>query len=247
MVMGTAVIFDVRMDHDEQREAAEAAVTEANSWLHWVDETFTTYADTSFVMRLRRDEISVDQCPIEVAEVIEACHEWRERTDGWFDAWAGPDGFDPSGYVKGWAAQRASDLLRARGFERHCVNAGGDVVAAGTPGDVATWGIGVVDPFDRQRVWCALRVADAAVATSGIGERGLHVWRRDGSPAQTLASVTVIAGDLIRADVLATAALAMGELAQPWLAGLGVDALLIDASGAETLTGGVAALLQRLP
>ena len=39
----------------------------------------------------------------------------RAVTDGWFDAWAGPGGFDPGGLIKGWAIDRAAARLRAAG------------------------------------------------------------------------------------------------------------------------------------
>ena len=48
------------------------------------------------------------------------------ETRGYFSSmYAGR--LDPSGLVKGWAVQRASDLLVAAGSRRHCVNGGGDM------------------------------------------------------------------------------------------------------------------------
>ena len=245
-VMGTAVTFDVRFDDDRQREEADAAVHEACAWLHWVDTTFTTYNEASYVRRLARGEITIADCPERVGEVVEMCERYRDETDGWFDPWAGPAGFDPSGLVKGWSVQLASDLLVERGFARHCVNGGGDVAARGRPGDAPAWGIGIIDPYDNQSLLVAVRVVDEAVATSGIAERGQHVWRRDGSPATELASVTVIDPDLTRADVLATTALAMGEAALPWLAERVRDAYVIDAGRVERMTPGFADRSERL-
>ena len=187
-VMGTAVTFDVRFDVETLRSTAVSAVGEACKWLHWVDRTFTTYDESSYVRRLARGEIEVRDCPAQVGEVIGMCERYRDETQGWFDPWAGPAGFDPSGLVKGWSVPLASELLTSRGFSRHCVNGGGDVSARGRPGDAPSWGIGIVDPFDHASLVVAVRVVDEAVATSGVAERGQHVWRRDGSPATELGS-----------------------------------------------------------
>ena len=57
-----------------------------------------------------------------------------------------------------------------------------------------------------------------AIATSGTGERGHHIVNpRQGKPAQGLASVTIIGPRVERADVYATAAIAMGSPATTWL------------------------------
>ncbi|MEK8109860.1 FAD:protein FMN transferase [Micromonospora sp. M12] len=58
--------------------------------------------------------------------MLETCADLWGATDGFFDAYA-TGRLDPSGFVKGWAAQVASDRLLAAGAGNHCVNAGGDV------------------------------------------------------------------------------------------------------------------------
>ena len=62
-----------------------------------------------------------------------------ELTDGYFSPfWRrlpyGDPGPDPTGLVKGWAAQQASDVLMAHGLPDHVVNAAGDVVVSGQLG-----------------------------------------------------------------------------------------------------------------
>ena len=244
MVMGTAVTFDVRLEYESARSRARAtrAIDECVTWLHWVDETFTTYDEGSFVSRLGRGELDVDQCPSDVARVVDACRAFRDQTSGWFDPWAGPaGGFDPSGLVKGWATQGASERLSDAGFDRHCVNAGGDVVARGAPAGKDGWGVGVAHPLVAGTLCAVLNVRDEAVASSGSAERGLHVWRPiDHEPARDLASVTVVHVDLTSADVFATAAFAMGELAPAWLESQVLNAYAVDAGGHEWCTPGFA-------
>ena len=41
--------------------------------------------------------------------ICEGCQRAKNLTAGWFDPWAMPGGIDPTGYVKGWAAQLALD------------------------------------------------------------------------------------------------------------------------------------------
>ena len=39
-------------------------------------------------------------------------------TDGAFDPWKAPGGFDPSGFVKGWGADRAAAIQNQLGGAR---------------------------------------------------------------------------------------------------------------------------------
>ena len=108
-VMGTVVSFDVPPSarHDGSLEAAVR-------WLHWVDRVFSPYRPDSDVSQLARAEATVDGCAPEVAEVLAACAFVRDLSGGYFTA--SPGGrFDPSGYVKGWAVERAASLLSRAG------------------------------------------------------------------------------------------------------------------------------------
>jgi hypothetical protein len=58
----------------------------------------------------------------------------RDLSGGWFDPWAVPGGFDPSGYVKGWAAQNALAAFRSNGICGVLVNAAGDIASSGDLG-----------------------------------------------------------------------------------------------------------------
>ena len=145
-------------------------------------------------------------------EVLADCAALHAATGGWFDARA-TGRLDPSGYVKGWAVDRAA---RPRRGPRWCINAGGDLRVGGGP-----WRIGIQHPRRRDRVAAVLELTDAAVATSGAYERGAHVLdphtRR---PAAGALSVTVLGPRLGIADAYATAAFAMGEAGPAWTAGL---------------------------
>ena len=91
-----------------------------------------------------------------------------------------------------------------------CLNAGGDVLVSGIQASGEPWTVGIVDPDDRGRLWTQIDMHPGrmAVATSGIQERGEHVWRMVSDT--TFTQVTVAAADIETADVLATAILSGG-------------------------------------
>jgi thiamine biosynthesis lipoprotein len=232
-VMGTVVSFDL---HDP---VSASTLADAQGWLDEVDAVFSTYRTDSDISRLDRGETRLTDCDPRVATVLELCARATAVTDGYFSATA--DGhLDPSGLVKGWAVERASDLLSNAGSRRHVVNGGGDIQTVGRSASKQPWRVGIADPFDRNRVLATVGVIDLAVATSGIAERGHHVIDpRTGRPAGHFASVTVICPRLTDADILATAAMARGPNALDWLEALpGVSALLVTAGGEVASTPG---------
>lgn len=226
--MGTVFSIDVR------DAAGPAVLDEVVRWLHHVDETFSTYRADSAISRLARGDIGVDGCSDEVREVLRHSERITAETQGWFDVRAGGR-LDPSGYVKGWAIERAADLLYRAGSRNHCVNGGGDVQCEGVAGPGRPWSVGIADPREPGSLVATVRGdGRLAVATSGSAERGAHIHdphtRRR---ADTLLSVTAVGRDLADVDAYATAAFAMGDRAQAWLAGRpDLSALVVGADGA---------------
>lgn len=222
--MGTVVSIDVRSELSA-RWAIDCVVAS----LHRADETFSTYRDDSFVRRLDRAEVSLEDATDEVRTVLATCERLRAETGGAFDhRFRGT--LDPSAYVKGWAAQRAVDELAAEGFHDACVTAGGDVAARGHPGEGIPWRVGVQHPRDRLALAATVAATDLAVATSGAYERGDHVIAPGtGRPPKGVLSVTVTGPDLGRADAYSTAAFALGPLAARWTTRLpqGYEAMTI--------------------
>jgi thiamine biosynthesis lipoprotein len=216
--MGTLATVEIG-DPVTQEEAERLAET-VFAWLHEVDERFSTYRPDSEVNRLDRGEIDVGECSPDLVRVLDRCAAlWRE-TDGYFDVYA-TGRFDPSGYVKGWSVQRASELLSASGAPNHLVDVGGDIQTRGRPAPGRRWEIGIRHPFDPSQLCWLLAGTDLAVATSGTYERGFHVINpRTSAPARTLRSVTLVGHDLGTTDAYATAALAMGMPALTWLANI---------------------------
>jgi thiamine biosynthesis lipoprotein len=219
---------------------------EAVRWLHWADRTFSTYAPDSDVSRLGRGEVALADCAPEVTEVLAACAALHAQAGGYFSAYPGGS-LDPSGYVKGWAVERAARILSAAGSASHLVNGGGDVQCAGGRSEVpvtgtAPWRIGVTSPLRPGTLAFAVAGHDFAVATSGTAERGAHIMDPvHGRPATGLASVTVVGASLTCADAYATAVFAMGpRLGREWAESAmdGYEALAILPDGATWQTRG---------
>jgi FAD:protein FMN transferase len=210
-VMGTTVTVNVR-DPGIPREALEAAV----AVLREIEARFTTYRSDSEIRRIDRGELALADAHPDVREVLDACAVLRAESGGAFDAQH--DGrLDPSGYVKGWAAERAADVLRNAGARAFALNLGGDIVCVGEPQPGSLWRIGVRAPDDPTRMLIVLGIRDGAVATSGLYERGGHITDpRTGEVPTFWQSITVVAPDLATADAIATAALAMGEQGPSW-------------------------------
>jgi thiamine biosynthesis lipoprotein len=130
-VVNMPVSLAVRGRHttDDQARAAWAGVM---ATLREVDAVFSTWRPKTHVARLSRGEITLDDCPPEVAEVLALGEVAERQSDGAFRVRrAGPDGevvLDPTGVVKGWATERAAEDLRALEATDFCLSAGGDMV-----------------------------------------------------------------------------------------------------------------------
>lgn len=216
-IMGTAVSVHA---HGSPTfvEAPQTAASVSRSFdeLREADRIFSTYREDSEISRLRRGEITLDGAHPLVAEVAAACRDAEQRSGGRFSAtWRG--WFDPTGYVKGWAVERAArihllPLLAANGATAIGINAGGDMQLGTAAGSDWVWRIGIADPHRAGEVLAIMDVVDGAVATSGTAERGAHIVDpRSGEPATGVRSATVVADSLAEADVWATVAVVGGD------------------------------------
>lgn len=245
--MGTVFLFqiqDARPDAELDRLCDVAAEI-----LRDADEVFSLYKPESEISKLVTGKMQwVQSSPVQQSIRAQA-EKWREATQGYFDARDGRD-YDPSGLVKGWAAQNAANYLEANGVIDFTLNAGGDVYLSSelSPSVLSRVGLSNLKPIYSKDagVNMVLELAGTdfhAVATSGIAERGEHIWRAES--VRRFQQVSVVAKDLVVADVWATAMLSGGEKA--WQIFLdSVDdavALGVFEDGAMISTAGFSALL----
>jgi thiamine biosynthesis lipoprotein len=241
-VMGTVVSFALRpggLPGPELRTALQAAC----AVLRDADAVFSTWDPGSPLSRLRSGQPPTapraGQPPV-LAEVQAACQQARDASGGWFDPWAMPGGYDPTGLVKGWAVDKALRMLDQAGVPAALVNGGGDLAAFGMPGPGRCWRAGIRHPWRAAGLAAVLEV-HGAVATSASYERGAHlVDPRTGRPGGQAASATVTGPSLARADALATGLAVGGDAALEVITGLpGYQAYLIRPDGSESWTPGM--------
>jgi thiamine biosynthesis lipoprotein len=217
-VMGMVITIDVR------DEIPCGALERTAAWLRHVDRMFSPYRDDSEISCIARRTATPQMPSPAVREVLTQCDRLRVLTGGFFDALA-TGRLDPSGFVKGWAVERAVQLLEQAGAGQLAVNASGDAVVRGD----MPWRVGIQHPIERHLLAAVVELRDAAIATSGAYERGTHIINPHSKrPPQGLLSVTVLGPDLGFADAYATAAFAMGAAAPQWLATVdGYEAMAI--------------------
>lgn len=236
-IMGMPIVLDVR-DEDVDEDVVDAMF----NWLRWVDATFSTYKEDSDISRLNRGEFALADVQAEVLFVLDRCEQLRVATHGYFDVRAASaDVVDPSGFVKGWAVDRAATILENAGVRNYALNAAGDMLLRGRAVPDLSWRVGIQHPIEHDKVAKVIETTELAVATSGEYARGAHVFDpHTHRPPSGILSVTIAGPDLATADAFATAAFAMGaERATHWTARLrGYEALTILSDGRVLSTPG---------
>ena len=198
--------------------AVSAAVDVVEQFFFSVDQDFSTYKENSQVSQIRRGKLKIEDASEYVQQVWALCEFAREITVGSFDPWMAEGGFDPSGLVKGWAAEVGAQMLVEAGAQNVLINASGDIVLRGGKPDGGPWNIGIASPDDVEKNVKFFAVVDGSVATSGDYEKGAHIIDpHTGLIAIGARSATVIGPDGVICDALATALMVDGIDAQKWI------------------------------
>ena len=214
---GTAVVIEATSSVLDE-VAVSTAVDAVERFFFLVDQDFSTYKEDSQVSRIRRGELEIEGASESVQQVWALCEFSRELTMGAFDPWKAEGGFDPSGLVKGWAAEVGAQMLVEAGAQNVLINASGDIVLRGGKADGGPWSIGIASPDDVEKYVKFFDVTDGSVATSGDYEKGAHIVDpHTGLIAIGARSATVIGPDGAICDALATALMVDGIDAQKWI------------------------------
>ena len=218
---GTVIVVDANSSRLDKSSLVKA-IDEVENFFFQVDRDFSTFKADSQVSRIRRGELEISNATEYVQQVWALCEFSRDITLGAFDPWKAAGGFDPSGLVKGWAAEIGTQMLVEAGCENVLINASGDIVLrGGQPNDdgvTKPWNIGISSPDDVEKFVKIFDVTDGSVATSGDYEKGAHIVDpHTGLIAIGARSATVIGPDGALCDALATALMVDGIDAEKWI------------------------------
>jgi len=155
---------------------------------------------------------------------------------------------------KGYAVDRAIDLLQQQGSRHAMVNAGGNLRAIGS-NNTRAWRVAIRDPRAVRTLALLDLHGDESLSTSGDYERFAFVAGKrihhlldphTGRPAEHTIAVTVIAGNATLADAASTALFIAGPNHWQGVArALGVDQVLrVDANGHIQVTRKLQSRLQ---
>ena len=215
-IWGTVV--SIQVPKSFAGKSFDSACEQAIDFYRHIDNTFSTFKVNSEVSQIRQGRLSIESASVEVKLVWNKCLDLRELTQRAFDPWAVPGGFDPSGFVKGWAAQESLRFFKDLEIDHLQINAGGDVVVRGGVDFETPWNIGVRHPDLVDSIAKNYQLFDGAVASSGTYERGAHIFDpRVGVPAVGARAATVVGPDAGVADALATALVVDGRDAINWM------------------------------
>ena len=121
---------------------------------------------------------------------------------------------------KGYAADRAKELLVSKQVVAGIINASGDLTTWGTKASGEKWLIGIANPLSKEKIFSWLPIIESSVATSGNyekfvvldGKKYSHIIDpRTGYPSRGVNSVTIFNKSAELCDALATAVFIMGK------------------------------------
>lgn len=251
----------------EQREAARQALDRAEDYLNDMDDRLSVFKADSEISHIN-DHAGI--CDVSVSaetfELLRLSKELGGKTDGAFDITTKPltdakagrvnyrdmllnpekmsvrlrhrgQGIQLGGIAKGYAADRIAAMLEESGIHHASVNLDGTVRHIGQSRRT-----GIRNPLARGEIAAVLDSVDETVVTSGLYERGSHIFDpMTGMPAETdLLSATVVGSDGAAADAAATACMVLGAAkSAALLSSLGLEGILILKSGDMVATEGI--------
>lgn len=131
------------------------------------------------------------------------------------------------GIAKGYAVDKAIEILKSYGIKHALVNAGGNMMALGDKGEgnekeidnSNKWSIALRNPRNETEYITLIHLKDKAVSTSGDYERYFDPEKKfhhiinpqTGYSATELISVTIIADNAFDADALSTSVFVLGK------------------------------------
>ncbi len=246
---------------ESQREAAREALDSAERYIDGMDDRLSVFKPESEISLINSNAGLRDTLVSrDTYDLLRLSVEYGELTGGVFDITTKPltqpesagakvnyrdlvlddnmlsvrlrsrgQGIHLGGIAKGYAVDRVAGILERHGITSAEINLGGTVRNIGRTGRV-----GIRNPFEPGKIAASFDSVDEAVVTSGLYERGHHIFDPlSGKPAVSdLASVTVVGRDGAAADVAATACMILGSMrGSRLLSLLGLEGVFILGDG----------------
>ncbi|TAI49472.1 FAD:protein FMN transferase [Flagellimonas allohymeniacidonis] len=151
---------------------------------------------------------------------------------------------------KGYAADKAKELLMAKQVKAGIINASGDLTTWGTKTTGEKWLVGIANPLSKDKVFSWLPVVESSVATSGNYEKYImfndkkysHIIDpRTGYPTTGINSVSIFAKYAELCDAMATAVFIMGKDSGIHMVNQidGVEAVVVDSENKIHKSSGI--------
>lgn len=151
---------------------------------------------------------------------------------------------------KGYAADRAKELLVSKQVRAGIINASGDLTTWGTKASGEKWLIGIANPLSKDKIFSWLPILESSVATSGNyekyvtfkGKKYSHIIDpRTGYPSTGINSVSIFAKSAELCDALATAIFIMGRDTGMALVNQlrGTEVIIVDANNKIHKSNGI--------
>lgn len=140
---------------------------------------------------------------------------------------------------KGYAADKAKEILIKNNVKSGIINASGDLTAWGLKPSGKDWMVAIVNPINKDKVFSWLTIKNKSIVTSGNYEKFINldgkkyshiIDPRTGYPSEGILSVTIITDKAELADALATSVFVLGvDIGLNMINQLnGVDCIIID-------------------
>jgi thiamine biosynthesis lipoprotein len=159
---------------------------------------------------------------------------------------------DPGGIAKGYAADRAEEVLKKSGILSGIVSVAGDIKTFGVRPDGKPWKIGIRNPDAGDMdddVMATVELSNMAISTSGDYERyfmldGVRYHHllspKTGLPSRECRSVTIITREVALTDAFSTAVFILGhEKGMKVLEERGFEGLIVDGQNNIHTTKGI--------
>ncbi|MBI3592217.1 MAG: FAD:protein FMN transferase [Nitrospirae bacterium] len=159
---------------------------------------------------------------------------------------------DLGGIIKGYAADKAVDVLKRSGIRSGIVSVGGEVKAFGSKPQGGFWKVGIKNPRqknDKDEIIATVNLSDMAISTSGDYEKFFEKdgkWYhhllspKTGYPVYECQGVSIITRESAFADAFATGIFVLGpEKGMDTLKKLGFDGVIVDSHGNVSVTEGI--------